>query len=130
MAHALYVILLAGSLAFGLEALLIGLGGHLTVIYHRRRGRLLKLALPLGLAIVGFSIWISMLLSLEPLYLCVLVLMCTFIAGKFISLSRSKLFTPSTPPLPPTSADRELKLMLKRRGFSRLIKKKTHKKRQ
>jgi hypothetical protein len=128
--HALYAILLAGSLAFGLEALLIGLGGRLTVIYRRGQGRLLKLALPLGLIIVGLSILVSMLLSLEPLYLCVLVLACTFAAGKLINLSGSRLFKPRTPPPPPASPERELKLMLKKRGFSELVKKKKRRKKR
>ncbi|MEA1904914.1 MAG: hypothetical protein U9M97_03430 [Candidatus Hadarchaeota archaeon] len=128
--HALYVILLSGSLAFGLEALLIGLGGRLTVIYHRGRGRLLKLALPLGLTIAGLSIWISMLLSLEPLYLCVLVLACTFVAGKIINLSRSRLFKPRALPPPPASPEKELKLMLKERGFSKLVKEKKRQKKK
>ncbi len=130
MTHALYVILLAGSLAFGLEALLIGLGGRLTVIYRRGRGRLLKLALPLGLIIVGLSIWISMLLSLEPLYLCVLILACTFAAGKLINLSSTKLFKPRAPPAPPTIPEGELKLMLKKRGFSDLVKEKKRRKKR
>lgn len=129
MTHALYAILLAGSLAFGLEALLIGLGGRLTVIYCRGRGGLLKLALLLGLIIVGLSIWISMLLSLEPLYLCALVLACTFAAGKLINLSGTKLFKQRAPPAPPTSSEKELKRMLKKRGFSELIReKRRHKK--
>lgn len=126
MTHTLYAILLAGSLAFGLEALLIGLGGRLTVIYRRGRRRLLKLALPLGLIIVGLSIWISILLSLEPLYLCVLVLACTFAAGKLINVFKAKLVKTLPPPLPPQPSEREIETMLRKRRLGKL----THKKKR
>ncbi|MEM3401659.1 MAG: hypothetical protein QXH08_00310, partial [Candidatus Hadarchaeales archaeon] len=55
----IYILLIAGSLALGLEALLIGWGGKLTVIYHRRPWFTLGLASGLGLLIVSLTIFIS-----------------------------------------------------------------------
>lgn len=122
--HVLYLILLAGSLAFGLGALLIGLGGRVTVIYRRSRGELLKLALPTGLVVVGLPIAISAALALEPLYLCALVLLSTFVIGGLIGLSKGKLVKLRAPPTPALGPEREIESMLERRGFGGLLKRK------
>jgi hypothetical protein len=84
---------------------------------------MLVLALGAGLAITGLPIAISAAFDLEPLYLCALVLACTFIAGKSIGLSKKKLAAPRAPPMPPLDSEREIKSMLQKRGFSGLVKK-------
>ncbi len=121
--HILYGVLIAGSLIFGLEALLIGLGGRVTAIYKRDRLALFKLAIPTGLIIVSLSIIPSTILSLEPLYLCASVLLFTFIIGKFIGLSKDKLFQPGSLPSRATESDAEIESILKSRGLSEFIKK-------
>lgn len=114
--------LLAGSLAFGLEALLVGLGGRLPTIYQRRRGRVIKIAFPIGLAITGLSIGLALLLGLSPLYLAALLLGFTFLSGKLIGLRKEKLFRPKIPPATKASSENEIKSMLKDRGFGELVK--------
>ncbi len=121
--HALYLVLLAGSLAFGLEALLIGLGGRVTAIYRRSRLELFKLALPTGLGIVALSILVTAVLAPEPIYLCALVLVFTFVVGGIISLSKDKLVKPRKLPARTTGSEREIESMLETRGFGRLINK-------
>jgi hypothetical protein len=119
----LYLILLVGSLAFGLEALLLGLGGKLMVVYRRRKFKTIVIALAVGLAIVGPAIVTSMALALEPLYFCVMVLVYMFVASRIIHAFGAKLTR--TPPLslPPHPQEEELKTMLKKRGFGKLVKK-------
>lgn len=123
--HVLYLIFLFGSLAFGLEALLLGLGGQLSVLYRRGRRRALGLALIVGLAIVSFSILTSSIASnlvagMEPLYLCLAVLLYTILASGVVGRLKEKLIKPSPlPPLP--AADAEIERMLQGRGFSELM---------
>ncbi|KUO41267.1 MAG: hypothetical protein AVW05_02845 [Hadesarchaea archaeon DG-33] len=120
----LYLILLVGSLAFGLEALFLGLGGKLMVLYRRRKVKTIMIALAVGLAIVGPAIVTSMALTLEPLYFCVVVLAYSFVASKIIGAFRMKLVRTPTPPLPPQPSEREIKAMLQKRGLGRLVSKK------
>lgn len=120
----LYLILLVGSLAFGLEALLLGLGGKLMVLYRCRKVKTIVIALAVGLAIVGPAIVTSAALALEPLYFCVVVLAYTFVAGKIISVFRAKLARTPAPPLPPQPSEREIKAMLRKRGLGKLVNKK------
>jgi hypothetical protein len=120
----LYLILLVGSLAFGLEAMLLGLGGKLMVLYRRRKVKTIVIALAVGLAIVGPAIVTSMALALEPIYFCVVVLAYTFVASKIISVFRAKLARAPAPPLPPQPSEREIKAMLRKRGLEKLVKKK------
>jgi len=122
--HTLYLVLILGSFAFGLEAVRMGLGGQLLVLYSRGRGRALGLASLVGLAIVGLSIFTSSLASNvaagpEPLYLCLAVLSYTLIAGGIVSGLRAKLIKPSPPP-PPPILGAEIERMLRRRGFAEL----------
>ena len=119
----LYGILLVGSLAFGLEALLIGLGGRVTAMYRRDRWELFRLALPTGLGIVVLSILTSAALAPEPIYLCALVLVFTFIVGGVISLSKERFFKPRALPARAPGSEREIESMLEGRGFGRLVKK-------
>lgn len=120
----LYLVLVVGSLAFGLEALLLGLGGKLMVFYRRDRLKMLGLAFAVGLVIVGFAMITAAALSLEPLYLCALVLVYMFAAGKITDKFGAGLVKPSPAPLPKQPSDEELRAMLRRRGFEKLVKKK------
>jgi len=119
----IYLILIFGSLAFGLEALLLGLGGKLTVLYRRRKVKTIVIALAVGLAIIGSAIITSMALALEPIYFCVMVLAYMFAASRIIHTFGDKLSR--TPPLslPPQPPEEELKTMLKKRGFEKLVEK-------
>ena len=120
----LYLILVIGSLAFGLEALLLGLGGKLMVLYRRQRARTLVLSLGVGLAVVGPAMATSAALMLEPLYLCVLVLVYVFVASRIISIFGAKLAQTAPRPLPPQPSDLEVEEMLRKRGYDKLVKKK------
>jgi len=122
--NTLYLIILVGSLAFGLEALLLGLGGKLTVLYRRQRVRTLTLALCVGLAVVVPAIITSATLTLEPLYFCVLVLVYMFVASRIISIFGAKLARTTPRPLPPQPSDLEVEEMLRKRGYDKLVKKK------
>ena len=122
----LYVILLVGSLAFGLEALLLGLGGRLTVLYRRRKIKTLVLASMVGLAIVLPAIATSIILALEPLYFCAVVLAYMFAASGLINLLGAKLVRTPPPPLPPQPSEKEIEEMVRRRGYGKLVRKKKH----
>lgn len=112
-----YVILLAGSLAFGLEALLIGLGGKLIVMYRGKRWFTLWLATCIGLSVVVASTVLGVVLNLEPLYVCGIVLLLTFAVGEVIALAKPKLVKTTSLPLPPPISDKEITRVLKKRGF-------------
>jgi len=119
----IYLILIFGSLAFGLEALLLGLGGRLTVLYRRQKIKTIVIALAVGLAIIGSAIITSITLALEPIYFCVIVLAYMFAGSRIIYTFGDKL--PRTPllSLPPQPPDEELKTMLKKRGLEKLVEK-------
>ena len=123
-AEILYIILLAGSLAFGLEAMLLGLGGKLMVLYRRQKGKTLAVALAIGLAIVAPAVATSAALALEPLYSCMLVLAYMFIAGKLIGVFWAKLVRAPPPPLPPQPSEKEIREMVEKRGYGKLVRKK------
>jgi hypothetical protein len=122
--NTLYLILVLGSLAFGLEALLIGLGGKLMVLYRRERVGALLLALSIGLTIVAAAIATSAALSLGPIYLCALVLVYMFVTGRVIGIFGERLVPKTSHPLPPQPSDLELEEMLRKRGYEKLVKKK------
>jgi len=112
---------LLGSLAFGFEAMLLGLGGQLSVLYRRNRKRVLELALLIGLIAVSSSIVTTTILDLGPLFLCALVLVYTLFSSRIVNLCKVRLVkSGSLPPLSPT-ADAEIKQILQKRGFSELV---------
>ena len=119
----LYLVLMMGSFAFGLEALLLGLGGKLMVLYRRNQLKVIGLAFAVGGTIVGLAIITAMAFNLGPLYLCALVLAYMFVAGKITSKFGAGRVRPSPPPLPKEPSDEELRAMLRKRGFGKLVKK-------
>lgn len=122
--------MLVGSLAFGLEAMLLGLGGKLMVLYRRRKVNTLGIALAVGLAIIAPAIATSAVLALEPLFFCVLVLAYTFVASGIVSVFGAKLVRTPPPPLPPQPSKKEIETMLRKRGLGKLVKKKKIEKRE
>jgi len=98
------------------------------VLYRVGRAKTLAIATGVGLAITGFPIAISAALGLEPLYLCVLVLACTFVAGKTIGLCGKKLAVSRAPPTPALDSEKEIESMLQKRGLKALIREKKPKK--
>lgn len=120
--HLLYGILLAGSPAFGLEALFLGVGGISSSIYGEKI-RLLAASLPLGLTLVAISIGLTQVLSLSPSYLCVLPLGLSYLAGKIISNIKTKEIPKQKEvAIKGGTSNSEIKNMLKRRGLEGLIK--------
>jgi uncharacterized protein (DUF58 family) len=122
--YVLYLILFLGSLAFGLEAMLLGLGGQMSVLYRRNKRKTIALALAFGLMIVGSSAATAAPLRLEPLYVCVLVLGYTFLVGAVIWNFRTKFMTARELPPPQIASDAEIKSVLEKRGFEAMVKKK------
>ncbi len=122
--QAFYLLLFAGSLAFGLEAMLLGLGGRLPLLYGRRRWATLGWALGCGCAIIGLSIVTAAPFGLGPLYVCALVLGYTFLAGGVIRRFKARFIKPSLPRLPPPASEVEIRRMLRKRGLRALVKKK------
>jgi hypothetical protein len=113
----LYILLIAGSIAFGFEALLIGWGGKLTAIYSRRPWFTVALAFELGLLIVISTLILSIFLQwLENrvIYAGALALLLTVIAGKAISPLKSRLI-PKREILPPEIPDEEIEKIIERR---------------
>jgi len=121
---ATYVLLLIGSLAFGLEALLLGLGGQLPLMYRRKKPETVGLAFGIGLAIICPSIAIAAVLGIGPIYACVLVVVFMFLAGWAVKLSKAKFIKPSPLRLPPPTRDAEIREMLQKKGLGALAKKK------
>ncbi|MEM2908139.1 MAG: hypothetical protein QXP65_02955 [Candidatus Hadarchaeales archaeon] len=115
LTYVVYLMLILGSFTFGFEALLLGLGGRLFVLYRENRSRALKLALSLGLAIACLSIAISSLLGLQLIHLCASVLACTLLLSLIVG--RCKKFVRTPTPMPPPIADDEIKKMLNKHGL-------------
>jgi len=120
----LYLLLFGGSLAFGLEAMLLGLGGQMSLLYRRNKLNAIKLALAFGLIIVSLSAITAAPFCLEPLYVCVLVLGYMFLIGAAIRHFKTKFVGAKTLRLPQAQSDAEIKAMLKKRGLGALVKKK------
>lgn len=111
-------------MAFGLEALLLGLGGKLAVLYRRRKVKTIVIALTVGLAIVGPAVATSMAFALEPLFFCVLVFAFMLAASGIVRLFGVKITRTPPPPLPLEPSEEELQALLKKRGFEKLVRKK------
>ncbi len=107
----IYIIFLTGSLAFGFEAMLVGLGGKLMVLFRRSRGKTLGLAVVSGLTIVIPAIATSILLTLEPIFFAALVLVYTLVASGLVSLVGARFVRAPPLPLPPKLPDEEVRKM-------------------
>jgi len=119
--YVLYPMFLFGSLAFGLEAMLIGLGGQLSSLYRRDRKRVLKVASLVGLSVVGLSIATSTALDFGPVYFCAFVLVYTLLTSTVLSLLKTRFIKPELLPTPPQISDAEIKQVLQKRGFNELV---------
>ena len=117
----LYIVFLVGSLAFGLEAMLIGLGGKLMVMYRRRRAATFGASLFAGLSIVAVAVITSMVFKLEPIYFAIIVLIYAFIAGRIIKVFGPKLVGTHPPLMLPKTSEEEMKEILTRRGYGDLM---------
>ena len=119
----IYIVFLVGSLAFGLEVMVIGLGGKLMVIYRRRKVTTLGSALSLGLLVVVLAIVTSASFRLEPVFFALIVLVYAFVAGRIIKVFGAKLIRTPPPPVLPRTSDEEVKEILTRRGYGDLVSK-------
>ena len=118
--YVLYPMFLFGSLAFGLEAMLLGLGGQLSSLYRRDRKRVLKVASLVGLSVVGLSIATSTALDFGPVYFCAFVLVYTLLTSTVLSLFKTRFIKPELP-TPPQISDVEIKQVLQKRGFNEIV---------
>lgn len=121
--YVLYPMFLLGSSAFGLEAMLLGLGGQLSSLYHRDRKRVLEMASLVGLGVVGLSIATSTALEFGPVYFCAFVLVYTLLGGTVLGLFKTR-FIETELPAPPQISDAEIKQMLQKRGFNEVVEEK------
>lgn len=117
----LYIVFMVGSLAFGLEAMLVGLGGKLMLMYRRRRTATFVTALSIGLLIVVAATVTSMIFKLEPIYFAIIVLIYAFIVGRVIKVFGSKLVGSPPPIVMPKTSEREMEEILVRRGYGNLV---------
>ncbi|MFH1821776.1 MAG: hypothetical protein ABH852_04985 [Methanobacteriota archaeon] len=117
----LYIVFLVGSLAFGLEVMLIGLGGKLMLRYRRRKATTLVVALLVGFLVVTAAVFTSVVFGLEPIYFAIIVMVYSFIAGQIIKAFRSKLVGTSSPPTMPKTSDKEIEEIIVRRGYGDLV---------
>jgi uncharacterized membrane protein YraQ (UPF0718 family) len=118
--YVVYPMFLFGSLAFGLEAMLIGLGGQLPSLYRRDRKRVLKVAFLVGLCVVGLSIVTSTALDFGPVYFCAFVLVYTLFTSTVLGVFKTRFINLELP-APPQISDEEIKQVLQKRGFDELV---------
>jgi hypothetical protein len=120
----LYILFLIWSLAFGLEVMLIGLGGRLMVLYRRWGPKMFLIALAIGLATVLPAISASIVFNLEPIFFCALLVAFVFVAGGIVNVVGSKRIRTPQPPIPTGPSDEEMKELIRRRGLGELVGKK------
>ena len=118
--HELYLfgLVLAGSPAFGLKALLLGMGSE--VSSYGEKSKLALDVMGIGLSVSLISFILTSILSLEPLFLCLLIIGLIGAFGVLISLNRdsgSKNNLPNENKL----SDDEIKDIIKDRGLDDLI---------
>jgi uncharacterized protein YneF (UPF0154 family) len=118
--YVLYPMFLFGSLTFGLEAMLIGLGGQLTSLYRRDRKKVLEVASLVGLCVVGLSIGTTTALDFGPVYFCALVLVYTLFMSTVLGMFKTR-FVKMELPMPPRISDEEIKQVLQKKGFDELV---------
>ncbi|MEM2875196.1 MAG: hypothetical protein QW567_04175 [Candidatus Hadarchaeales archaeon] len=118
----LYIIVIGGSLAFGIQAMFLGIGGRTMVAYGRNRGTMLLKALVLGLCIGTLSIITTDLLGMGSPYIALWLVAYTVISGAVL-----RVFPYRAPPreidLPQANSD-DLKRLVRRKGLNGLIEEK------
>jgi len=119
--NVIYIVFLVGSLAFGLEAMLIGFGGKLMVIYSRRRLVTLVAAILVGLVIVMLAVVTSTVFGLDPICFVIIVLLYSFVAGRLLKALSTKLVGRPPPFVPPKTSEEDMKKILVRRGYADLL---------
>ncbi|KXB08587.1 hypothetical protein AKJ55_00710 [candidate division MSBL1 archaeon SCGC-AAA382M17] len=112
-----------GSPAFGLEALLLGLGGKISSAY-RGTIKLITVAAMIGLSLVGISMVITHIFSLGPSSLCFLLLILTLISGKAIPSKQKKKPKGRAERNEANTTDDKIRSILKRRGLENLAEEK------
>lgn len=110
-------ILLVGSPAFGLEALLIGRER----ILRGGMVELIKIVVPLGLIIVSSALVVSYYLTLGPLYQCTLILALVVFSGGLLSLGSGEGRYREDIPSGEAVSDGDIKSMLRKRGLDELM---------
>ncbi len=93
------------------------------IVYHRRKLSTLTETLLVGLGIVSLAVATSMVLSLEPIFFALLVLVYSFVAGQLIKAFGARRVT--TTPLPelPKTSEKEIEGVVIRRGYRNLVEK-------
>lgn len=94
------------------------------MLYRGWKVRTLLIGLGVGLAIVVPAVVTSAALSLEPIYVCALVLAYMLVASGIIRAFGARYVRTPPRPLPPQNSELEVVDMLRRRGFGKLVKKK------
>ena len=116
----LYAVLLFGSPALGLEVLLIGQVNSLSSWYDDDKIKTFLAISLTGLCIIGISIFLNTLLTLNRVYLGALIFVETYLAGRLLRIFNSKKSTNLEVKSLDRITDQELKSMLKDRGLESL----------
>jgi hypothetical protein len=119
----IYIIALLSSLAFGLEVLLLAVGGKLMVFYRKKRVAALSIAALAGLATTVPAVLTSAVLGLGPIYfgfvLFIYLIVVSLVVSVVVWAKPVKALAPATPKI----SDREMAKVLEDRGFGGLLKK-------
>jgi hypothetical protein len=110
-------LLLLGVPVFGLEAMFLGLGGKVLVLYRKKRRLLLLGCCGAGLASILPSLVLSMWFKQGFLETCLALALSIGIVGWIVSLFSSRIEGGYQPPLP--NIEKELEKLEKRFRTSR-----------
>jgi hypothetical protein len=64
---------------------------------------------------------VTVIFDLEPLHLCTLIFIHTLVVGKIASVFGKRFVKPTPIPPPDQLSDEELRTMLEKRGFGKLM---------
>jgi hypothetical protein len=101
------LLLLLGVPAFGLETMLLGLGGKVFALYRRRKGLVLAGCLYAGLASTLPPVLLSGWLGLGIPETCLLLGLCIGTVGGVLSLFSKRVRGEYRPPLPEVEKELE-----------------------
>ncbi len=100
----------------------MGQGETLHSLYAKKKFTTVLVISLIGFSITGTSIVIDNYLSLNALYLGGLIFLGTYMVGKILQLSSSNSFEMDDVDVEDEITDKEIRLLLKKRGLKDLVK--------
>lgn len=116
----LYLVVLCGSLAFGIQAMFLGMGGKVMVRYTQNRRYVLAASSLLGFCIGTMAILTNDLLGMELSCLALWLVAYTGISGGILRAFSGKRGAREMK-IPQVGSDEDLRRMLERRGLGKLV---------